>query len=149
MDSQNFNTETNTGSNTGSNIESNKTIDPDNSINIIEKFLQIYNAKNKTVGSMFENVDIKNPSDTNDRMEQFYEYMQEHAMLNAENAELTDVYPPNEKIDGSNDRIIYALTIGKYAKVKYISLSYISLLYVGTSNPNVVGKDWSIISLDS
>lgn len=141
MDEQNFNTP--------SNIDSNNTIDPDNSINIIDKFLQIYNSKNKTAGTMFENVDIKNPSDTNDKMEQFYEYMQEHAMLQAENSEFTDVYPPNEKIDGSDDRIIYALIMGKHVKIKYISLSFISLLYIGVSNPNVVGNDWTIITLDS
>lgn len=123
------------------------TLEPDESIDIIEKFLQIYNRKHNTNGSMFENVDIKNPVDTNDKMEMFYEYMEIHRLLAEENQDYIDVYGPNDEIEGSNENNVYALVTGKDSKIKYISLSYISLLTVGVRYPKDVGNNWSIVML--
>jgi hypothetical protein len=123
------------------------TLESDESINIIEKYLQIYNIKHESNGSMFDNVDIKNPVDTNDQMETFYEYMSVHNYLYHENHDYVDVYEPGHVIEGSDENDTYALVMGKDSKIKYISLSYISLLTIGVRYPKDIGKDWSIVLL--
>lgn len=116
-------------------------------LHIIDKFLQIYNTKHNTTGSMFENVDVKNPTSTNDKMEMFYEYMQEHQSLNAENPVYVDVYEPNTKIENSESYDVFTLVTGKESKIKYLSLSFISLLTIGCQSPEDVGPYWSIIKM--
>lgn len=123
------------------------TLEPGESVDIIEKFLQIYNTKHGSNGSMFENVDVKNPADTNDKMEMFYEYMMIHRLLQKENSDYVDVYGPDDTIDGCDENEVFALVVGKEAQIKYISLSYISLLTIGVRNSKDIGKDWSVVSL--
>lgn len=132
---------------TDQNTVDDKTLDPCESIDIIDKFLQIYNRKHGLNGSMFENVDIKNPVDTNDKMELFYEYMEMHKCLYDENPDYVDVYDPNDTVDGSDENNVYALVTGKDSSIKYISLSYISLLTIGVRYPKDVGNNWSIIMM--
>lgn len=133
--------------NTDNIIDNSKTLEPDESIDIIEKFLQIYNIKYGSTGSIFEKVDIKDPVDTNDKMEMFYELMMAHALLAQENPDYVDIYGPNDTIDGSDENNVYAIVIGKESTIKYISLSYISLLTIGVRYPKDVGKHWSIVML--
>jgi hypothetical protein len=129
-----------------SNFEKENDSESDVTLKMMDKFLQIYNKKHQTSGSIFENVNIKDPSATNDKMELFYEYMLEHQSLQAENDELTDVYEPDMKIENSDSYEVYALVMGKNSKTKYISLSFISLLKVGVQSSDL-GADWSIIKL--
>jgi len=117
-----------------------------NMLILIDKFLQIYNMKYDKSGSIFEDINIKDPLSTNDKMELFYEYMQDHASLESENKNYTDVYGSNDEIPNENGHDIYALVVGKERKVKYISLSFISLLYIGTQEKGLK-SDWSIIML--
>lgn len=116
-------------------------------IDMFDKFLQIYNATHGTTGSMFERINDKDPTDTNDKMELFYEYMTTHSELMAHNPEYIDVYEPGAELPGGTDNDVYALIVGKEAKPKYISLSFISLLMTGVQNPHDVGKIWSVIKL--
>ncbi len=121
-----------------------KTIDPCKAIDLIDKFLELYNTKYQKIGSMFENIDIKDPSSTNERMELFYEYMQEHVNLLAENPENIDVYGSDDHIE-NDDHEIYAIIYGDNAKVKYLSLSFISLLYIGVNEFSE--KKWTIVKM--
>jgi hypothetical protein len=122
-----------------------KTVPPSTSIDdMINDFQRIYNGKYQRVGSMFDGIDLKDPTSTNDPMETFYEYMKEHTTLLNENESLIDVYEPGVPIDGSAGHTIYAL-ITKNLETKYLSLSYISLLYVGATNKKTLGDEWSIV----
>jgi hypothetical protein len=124
-----------------------QTLEPEIMLTFIDKFLQIYNTKHNTAGSMFENIDVKNPISTNDKMEMFYEYIQNHKDLNKENPVYIDVYEPNVKIENSESYDVFALVIGKESSILYLSLSFISLLTVGCQSPNDVGTKWSIIKM--
>lgn len=127
---------------------SDPTLSPSETIEIMDKFTQIYNRKHGITGSMFDKINIKDPSDTNDRMEQFYEYMKIHADLLKEDEQFTDVYEPDVPIKGyDNVRDIFALVEGKEAKIVYLSLSYISLITIGVRE--LKNTDWSIITLTS
>ena len=122
------------------------TLDPENVLTLFDKFLIIYNKKYNTTGSMFENVDIKNPLSTNEKMELFYEYITDHKALYDENPNYIDVYDPDYKIENSDSHDVYALIIGKTSSIKYLSLSFISLLIIGCQKIES-GIDWSIIKL--
>lgn len=122
-------------------------VSPGTSIEMFDKFLHIYNAKHGMNGSMFESVDPKNPSDTNDKMELFYEHMATHIALNAENPDYIDIYEPGVAMVNDASYDVYAMVIGKELSVKYISLSFVSLLKTGVENPIDIGKVWSIIKL--
>lgn len=124
-----------------------QTLDPENVLTLMDKFLQIYNTKHQTSGSMFENVNVKDPTSTNEKMEMFYEYMQDHKDLNDENPVYVDVYEPEVKIENSDSHEVFALVTGKESKIKYLSLSFISLLTIGCQSPEDVGADWSIIKM--
>ena len=93
-----------------------------------------------------KNIDIKDPVGTNDKMEQFYEYMQIHNELNAQNPANIDVYEIGKIMDNMDNNDVYALINGANSKVIYTSLSYISLLVIGVRNKSL-GKLWSIIRL--
>ena len=121
-----------------------KTLDPCLAIDLIDKFLELYNTKYQKIGSMFENIDIKDPSSTNERMELFYEYMQEHENLLAENPDNIDVCGPDDHIE-NNDHEIYAIIHGDNAKVQYLSLSFISLLYIGIKEFS--DTKWTIVKM--
>jgi hypothetical protein len=131
------------------------TLDPITSINIIDKFLHIYNAKNGTIGPIFAGIDIKDPVATNNKMETFYGYMQQHKLLHDENPVLIDVYDSDvdvKTIVGRDDHEMYALI--KDTTVKFLSLSFISLLTVGVkiennldSDHGKLGSDWSIVEI--
>lgn len=123
----------------------NKTLKPDLATDMLDKFVQIYNIKHKKSGSMFEDANIKDPASTNEKMEMFYEYMQEHTDLMNENPEYIDVLYPDDTIDNVNHEV-YALVEGKDSKVKYISLSFISLLRIGVEEKGTDPK-WNIIKL--
>jgi hypothetical protein len=120
-----------------------KSLDSRTAISLLDKFLQIYNAKYHKTGSMFENVNIKDPHSTNDKMELFYEYMQEHIELEQNNKMSVDIYGPEDTIDSDSNEI-YALVDKQ--KTKYISLSFISLLAQGISEPEL-SPDWTIVRL--
>lgn len=115
-------------------------------VNILDKFLQIYNMKYDKSGSLFENIDLKDPLSTNDKLELFYEYMEEYSDLQSENINYIDVYSPSVTIPNDDNHDIYALIIGKNRKIKYISLSFISLLYAGIQELGM-SNNWSIIAL--
>jgi hypothetical protein len=117
--------------------------------NMFNSFLKLYNTKHQTVGCIFENINLKDPQSTNDKLEIFYEYMQEHKLLEAENPSYIDVYDLSST-HASNDRSdndIYALIVGDDDKIKYTSLSYISLLTLGSQDPKLTKKRWNIIKL--
>jgi hypothetical protein len=120
-------------------------MDSERVVDILDKFLQIYNTKFERKGSLFENVNMKDPSSTNDKMELFYEYMKIHDDLEKENKLYVDVYDPSDSIP-NNDYDIYALIENRNKKIKYISLSFISLLFVGTEEFSL-NDGWSIIKL--
>lgn len=118
--------------------------------NMFNSFLKLYNTKHQTVGCIFENINLKDPQSTNDKLEMFYEYMQEHKSLEAENPSYVDVYDlcsideNNDQSNNHND--IYALIVDD-DKIKYTSLSYISLLKVGAQDQKLAKKRWNIIKL--
>jgi hypothetical protein len=127
-------------------ITHDNTLEPENVLTLFDKFLLIYNKKYNASGSMFENVDIKNPMSTNEKMELFYEYMIDHKELYDENPNNVDVYDPESKIENSNSYDIYALIIGQSSSIKYLSLSFISLLTIGCQKIES-SIDWSIVKL--
>jgi hypothetical protein len=114
---------------------------------MLDKFLQIYNSKHNAIGSIFEGVDLKDPIATNDRMEMFYEYIQEYQLLYEENPSYIDVYEPNVTIENSDSNDVYALISADGSKITYLSLSFISLLLIGIKSTHHLGKNWSIIKL--
>ena len=126
-----------------------QTLEPENVLVLLDKFLQIYNVKHNTTGSMFENINIKDPLSTNDKMEMFYEYMKNHQDLFAENPEYINIYEPGEAIDNGNSYEVYALvTAENGTTIKYISLSFLSLLTYGCQSPKDIGSSsWNIIKL--
>ena len=106
---------------------------------------------------MFSEVNISDPTSTNDIAELFYEYMNEYNELAKIDQELVDVYSPDYKLKHSveSNYDIYAL-IDEKSKINYISHSYISLLYIGVQEyNNTVSNDhdtpisvnWNIIKL--
>lgn len=119
----------------------------EDTVDILNVFNRLYNAKNLTIGSMFQDVDIKDPHSTNNKMEEFYEHMQHHMMLLTEDSSAGDVYGPFDKIENKNDHEVYAIVIGASGEIKYKSLSYISLLKVGADNIKKLGSKWNIIRL--
>lgn len=126
-------------------------MDPEYMLVLLDKFLELYNKKHNTNGSMFEDIDIKDPTMTNDRMELFYEYMQEYQDLADENKNYIDVYEPDDTIDNPRSYDIYALISNKSSKILYLSLSYMSLLVIGCKNDKEIqdniGKDWNIVKM--
>ena len=123
------------------------TLDSAQVLTIIDKFLQIYNTKHRACGSMFVNVDGKNPTSTNDKMEMFYEYMQDHNELSNENPLYVDVYEPDVDIVNIDSHDVFALITGKESSIKYLSLSFISLLTIGCDTIKELESAWSIIKL--
>ena len=121
-------------------------LDPNKAINIIDKFLQIYNTKYQKSGSLFESIDLKDPLSTNEKMEMFYEYMQNHKILEAMNPAYVDVCGPEDQLDNAENHDIYALVTNEDSTIKYISLSFISLLYVGVSQYEYTTK-WGIVKI--
>lgn len=126
--------------------KSNYSLDSEHVLSLIDKFLQIYNIKHNTVGSIFENIDLKDPIATNDKMEMFYEYMTDHCELHNSNPVYIDVYEPNMNIENSESYDVFALVEGKHSNIKYLSLSFISLLTIGCQTDDL-GSNWSIIKL--
>jgi hypothetical protein len=122
-------------------------INPETMLEMLDKFLQIYNSKHNAIGSIFEGVDLKDPIATNDRMEMFYEYIQEYQLLYEENPSYIDVYEPNVTIENSDSNDVYALISADGSKITYLSLSFISLLLIGIKSTHHLGKNWSIIKL--
>jgi hypothetical protein len=125
--------------------EPSDTIDPSRTMEMLNKFIEIYNTQHQTTGSMFDNVDPKDLIGTNDKMEMFYEYIAEHRERSTENSNLVAVYGCDDQIDNPASHPIYALVRGKSVP-RYISASYISLLYHGvTTEP--AHSIWSIVRL--
>lgn len=124
----------------------NQTLTPYDSIEMLNQFLRIYNKKYNKDGSLFENVNAKDPLSTNEKTELFYEYMQNHQSLQSIQQDLVDVYDVNAQIPMSDVHDIYVLIIGDDRKLKYKSLSFISLLYIGYST---IEKEiiWNIVKL--
>lgn len=128
------------------NNQNDQSLAPSDSIELLNEFLRIYNDKYQKNGSMFENINIKDPLSTNDKTELFYDYMQIHQNLQTRNQDLIDVYDPNDPIPMSDEYDIYVLVVGDDRKKKYKSLSFISLLYVGYMS--IKNKLlWNIVSL--
>jgi hypothetical protein len=120
-------------------------ITPYESIEMLNKYLYIYNLSNETKGSLFENIDINNHSDTNDKLEKFYDHMHMHNILLAKNRDLIDIYI-DEPITETK-YTVYACINCDTNKIIYKSLSYISLLLNGIRDPVVSKIKWSIIIL--
>lgn len=116
---------------------------------MLNRFQYIYNCKNKKTDSMIDNVNEKDPTDTNESMELFYEYMQLHKELYVENSDYIDVFDNVNELkkdfgDNINKYDIYTLVIDKF-ETKYYSLSYISLLKIGTTQN--ISSNWSVVTL--
>jgi len=126
--------------------DSDPTLASEETLRVLDKFIQIYNTKNNTCGSFFEGIDIKNPIATNDRMEMFFEYMKEHQNLLQENPSYVDVYEPGVAIENSDSNEVYSLITKKDSKTIYLSLSFISLLTIGVRMKDI-SDDWTIIRL--
>ena len=124
----------------------NKTLSPFDSVELVNTFLKIYNKKYKKNGDMFENIDVKDPLSTNDKLELFYEYMQIHKNLQQLNTNLVDVYEPDIYMDNKDNNDIYALILDVDKKLVYKSFSYISLLFTGYKS-FVDNINWSIVKL--
>lgn len=121
-------------------------------LTLLDKFLILYNTKNHSSGSLFVNIDEKDITATNDKLELFYEYMDEHRALYAKDKKYIDVYEPDALVDyPPNDEFnneLYALIIhSTKPTTKYISLSYISLLYIGINDKYLQNVNWNIINL--
>jgi hypothetical protein len=132
-------------------IQVNDGTDPCVAVDLINIFIFKQNQMHNSMGKhVFNNVDIKDPSSTNDYMEIFYEYMNEYKVLNEINQEYIDVYDEDtyEKPDIDCDIEVntYALIENETNKILYLSMSYISLLYCGIET--LKNKDnWNIIKL--
>jgi len=113
---------------------------------MLNLFLRLYNMKHQTSGCIFENINEKDPQSTNDKLETFYEYMQEHQVLIDEDKSFIDVYDQSQNIPNPNSHDVYAIIVGD-CDVKYISLSYISLLVAGSKDSKLIKKKWNIIKL--
>lgn len=122
----------------------NPTNQPNSVVRMLDKFLQMYNSKYQKSGHIFEDLDPKDPSATNDKMELFYEYMQEHNDLTAKNPQYIDIYDPSDEIENADQYDIYALC--KNDRPLYVSLSFISLLSYGVGDKKL-GTDWKIVKL--
>jgi len=96
-------------------------------VDLLNFFLSAYNMKYKNYGNMFDKVDAKDPTSTNDRMEIFYGHMTDHMELQRINPELCDCYD-QELFVGSQEHEIYALIISEDRNVHCVSHSYMSLL---------------------
>lgn len=126
--------------------ENDNSVDPIKAIDLIDKFLRIYNIKNNVTGSMFEGVDPKNSLMINDKMETFWEYVDEYKTLENENSEYIDVYGPDDVINNPHSYDIYALITDK-KETKYISLSFLSLLYVASDEYGDNVNEWNVVKL--
>lgn len=122
------------------------TLASEETLRLLDKFIQIYNTKYNTSGSFFEGIDVKNPIATNDRMEMFYEYMKEHQNLLQENPAYVDVYEPGVAIENPDSNEVYSLITCKDSKQIYLSLSFISLLTIGIRMEDF-NEEWTIIRL--
>lgn len=96
-------------------------------VDLLNFFLSAYNLKYKNSGNMFDKVDAKDPTATNDRMELFYRYMTDHRELQQINPELCDCYD-QELFNASQEHEIYALVVTDHRNVHCVSHSYMSLL---------------------
>lgn len=122
-----------------------QTLSPFDVIELSNLFLRKYNEKYQKNSNMFENVNDKDPTSTNDQMELFYSYMHEYQDLLNQKREYVDVYGPDDNISGDNHEV-YALINTKNKKVIYISRAYISLLYVAYKTIDDK-TDWNIVNL--
>lgn len=122
------------------------TLSPSDSIEILNQFTRIYNEKYRKNGSMFENMNVKDPVSTNDRTELFYQYMQNHQEMQGRKQDLVDVYEPDACIEDSETYDVYALIVGSDRKLKYKSLSFISLLFIGYKTMEKE-TTWSVVKL--
>ena len=96
-------------------------------IDLLNFFISAYNNKYNDCGSMFDKLDPKDPTSTNDRMELFYEYIVEYQQLYEKNPNLCDCY--DEVMFVANpDHDIYALVISDKRTIHCVSHTYISLL---------------------
>tara|TARA_Y100000780_G_C13676151_1_gene414280 strand:- start:1712 stop:2077 length:366 start_codon:yes stop_codon:yes gene_type:complete len=102
-------------------------VSPHDSIELINLFLEYYNKNNNDKGSFIDNINLKDITSTNYKMELFYEYMNEYKIL-SKNQKDIDIYDENSYIDNDEKDDIYCLIVGK--KLNYFSKSFISLLYI-------------------
>jgi hypothetical protein len=117
---------------------------------MMSKFVQIYNTKHSTSGSLIDGVDLKDKTSTNDKMETFFEYIHEHRTLETENKDLVNIYDINTPIENmgfnTDEHEIYTLVEGNDKKPVYVSLSFISLLMFGVQKYGLK-HSWSILKL--
>lgn len=126
-------------------INKNGDIDMEIILDMFDKFLQMYNFKHNTTGSMFDGINTKDPLSVNDKLEVFYQYVSEYKYLKNINQKYTDVYHAGDIICNDINFDVYALIANK--TTVYISLSYISLLITGINNKEKVGDNWNIVKL--
>ena len=126
---------------------------PFDTIELINLFNQKYNIKHRTKTSMFDGINVKDPSSTNDKMELFYEYMNLHNLLINQNESYIDIYEENNIVVPSSEHTVFALVTGKSSEILYTSLSYISLLFFALKdmqNPEksiLKSQIWNIVSI--
>jgi hypothetical protein len=114
-------------------------------LNMLNKFNQICNVKTQKAGHLFIDINENDMCSTNEKIENFNEYMELHKELETVNSRFIDVYDINSPIH-NDDYDIYALIYGRENKMLYHSLSYISLLSIGV-NKFKPTEEWTIIRL--
>ena len=130
----------------------NATLSPDDSIDIVDLFNQKYNKKYRVKTNFFEGVNSKVATDTNDKMEMFYEYMTLHNILQQKGQDYIDIYDKNSDVT-CKDGNVYQLVVGEESSVMYKSLSYLSLLQFALQdlksgkNSFLDGKIWNIVAI--
>lgn len=121
----------------------------DDNLELLNIFLMKYNAKYNSIKNMFDGVNDKDPTSTNDQMELFNQYMFEHNNLIAnEGQDYVDIYDQNTFLINTNNYDSYAIIIDDNdndKKVLYLSYSYISLLWFGYKY--LSKKLWNIVKL--
>jgi hypothetical protein len=127
----------------------NDTVSPFDAVELIERFLKIYNTKNRTRGSIVEGNNPKDPAFTNEKMEMFYSYMNEHKILMDENPDLCDVYDNIADLPKTTNNIdIYMIVKGKKTEPVYWSYSYLSLLQICNKSHFKSNDVLSIVNID-
>ncbi len=117
----------------------------DDNLELLNVFLTKYNIKHHSNKSMFDGIDEKDPTSTNDQMELFNQYMYEHNKLIANaGQECADIYDQDSFVI-NNDYDTYAIIVDEDKKILYLSHSYMSLLWIGYKE--LSERTWNIVKL--
>lgn len=116
-----------------------------NCLELLNIFIEKYNQKNRSAKSMFDGIDVKDPTSTNSMMEEFYEHLTTHNELSNLNDTYIRVFDQETFEMPDIDYYAYALVVNG-DNIKYISMSYVSLLVISLQLQDTV-KNWNIVKL--